>query len=194
MARSKKGSASRTLPIALELLAADHRKVEGLFARFEKGSDGDDPARRALAHRICAELKAHMQLEEELFYPWLRENLDEDSMRLIEEAYAEHASARNLIAQLESEGEMDEAYETKMKALSEAIEHHVKEEESEIFTKVLERRDELDELGQEMHARRAGLMEELGLREEGGEMSAMGMSHAGRSARTRQQSARRGSH
>jgi hypothetical protein len=157
MARTKGAS----LPLALELLVSDHRKVEDLFKTYEDEKEGDDATKRGIAEQICGELTAHAQLEEELFYPWLKENMDE--MEKVEEAYIEHATAKDLIAQIQGAGEVDDTYDARVKVLSEYIKHHVKEEEQEIFTEVKDKQEELDELGQEMAARKAELMEELGL-------------------------------
>ena len=161
MATKRKGASGN--PLAIELLEADHRKVEALFDQYEDEKEGGEETKRALAEQICGELTVHAQVEEELFYPWLKENLDEEDMEMLEEAYVEHASAKDLIAQLESGGDIDEAYDAKVKVLGEYIKHHVKEEEEEIFPEVRDMKEELDELGQEMAARKAELMEELGL-------------------------------
>lgn len=166
MAR-KKSSGAR--PLALELLEADHRKVEMLFDRYEEEKESGEDTRKPIAERICAELTVHARVEEELFYPWLRENLSEEEMELVEEAVVEHASLKDLIAQLEGAGEMDAAYDAKVKVLSEYVKHHVQEEEGEIFEKCSEFDEELDEVGQQMHARKAELRAELGLMEEGEE-------------------------
>ena len=162
----------RQLPVALELLESDHRKVEMLFDQYEDEKEGDEDTKRQIAERICGELKAHAQLEEEVFYPWCRENLEEDDMEMLEEAYVEHASAKDLIAQIEGAGEIDAAFDAKVKVLSEYIKHHVKEEEDELFEELRSKQEELDELGQEMHARKAELMEELGLVDEAVEAAA----------------------
>jgi hemerythrin superfamily protein len=161
MARSK-GDA-REQPLALELLMADHRTVEELFDRFEQEKGGDEGARRELAQRICDELTVHAQVEEELFYTWLRENLDEDDIELVEEAQVEHNTAKDLIAQLEGASDIDEQYNAKVKVLGEYIRHHVNEEENEIFPKVRDMHEELDELGQEVAARKGELKEEMGI-------------------------------
>ena len=171
MAKSTKTAAQ---PLALEMLAADHRKVEGMFAHYEREKEGEEDARRELGQRICNELIVHAQVEEELFYPWLRENLDDEE--LVEEALVEHQSAKALIAQLEG-AEVDETYDAKIKVLGEYIRHHVKEEENEIFPQVRGKQEELDELGQEMAARKTELMEELGM--EAGEAEAQSPEAAG---------------
>ncbi|HEX4780203.1 MAG TPA: hemerythrin domain-containing protein, partial [Usitatibacter sp.] len=133
MAKPKKPA--RAQPLAIDLLMTDHRKVEDLFARYEDEKDGDEGARRELAERICAELKVHTQVEEELFYPWLRENLDDDDMDMVEEAQVEHNGAKDLIEQIEAASAIDDEYNAKVKVLGEYIKHHVNEEENEIFPK-----------------------------------------------------------
>jgi len=165
MARSKSGAA-RAQPLALELLMSDHRKVEDLFEQFEQEKDSDEGTRREIAQQICAELTIHAQVEEELFYPWLREQLEDDDMEMVEEAQVEHNTAKDLIAQIEGATDIDEVYNAKVKVLSEYIKHHVQEEENEIFPEVRDQQDELDELGQEITARKGELMEEMGLAEE----------------------------
>ena len=162
MARARSGTA-RVQPLAIELLMSDHRKVEELFDRFEQEKEADEGTRREIAQQICNELTIHAQVEEELFYPWLRENLDDEDMEMVEEAQVEHNSAKELIAQLESASEIDEQYNAKVKVLGEYIKHHVNEEENEIFPKVSDEQEELDELGQEMSSRKGELKEEMGL-------------------------------
>jgi hemerythrin-like domain-containing protein len=176
---TKRGS-SGELPVAIEMLEADHRKVEGLFDQYEdmKEDSGEDE-KRELAQKICMELKVHTQVEEEIFYPWVRGNIDDTE--LIEEATVEHATAKDLIAQIEGAPDVDETFDAKVKVLGEYIKHHVKEEENEMFPKVQSLEEELDELGQEMTARKVELMEEMGMMDEEGSQAAMAgqRSHAG---------------
>lgn len=166
MAKPKRST--RSQPLALELLVTDHRKVEDLFSQYEDQKDGDEDARRQLAERICLELKVHTQMEEELFYPWLRENMSEDDMELVDEAQVEHNSAKELIDQIEGAAEIDDEYNARVKVLGEYIKHHVTEEENEIFPKVSDEAEALDELGQEMASRKGELAEENGLETEEG--------------------------
>jgi hemerythrin superfamily protein len=154
---------SRKQPLAIELLMSDHRSAEQLFDQYEDEKESGDEAKRAIAERVCGELMVHAQVEEELFYPWLRENLDEEDMDLVEEATVEHQGAKDLIAQIQGAKAIDETYDAKVKVLGEYIKHHVKEEEGEIFPEVSSETEALDELGQEMAARKAELMEEMGL-------------------------------
>ncbi len=179
MARSNDG-ATRSQPLALELLMSDHRKVEQLFARYEREKDGDEDTKRELCERICNALKIHAQVEEELFYPWAREQLDEEE--LVEEALVEHQSAKDLIAQIEAAGQMDESLDAKVRVLGEYIRHHVREEENEMFSK-LSGQEELDELGQELAARKTELMEEMGIEEEGEEEEAAMLASRGGKSR-----------
>lgn len=109
---------------AIALLKADHRKVEDLFARFEKASS--DSRKRSLAHEICNELKIHTMIEEEIFYPAFRGRIDED---MLDEAYVEHDGAKVLINDIESSDPGADFYDAKVTVLSEEIKHHVHEEE-----------------------------------------------------------------
>ena len=179
--------ATRERPLALELLESDHRKVEMLFDQYEDEKEGDEDTKRQLAERICAELTVHAQIEEELFYPWCKENIDDEEMDMLEEAYVEHASAKDLIAQIQGASEIDATYDAKVKVLSEYIKHHVKEEENELFEEVASgNAEELDELGQEMAARKAELMEQMGLADEEGQEGALMASRKGGRGEQRQ--------
>jgi len=109
---------------AIALLKADHRKVEGLFEKYESAK-GDD-AKKKLSHQICIELKIHTTLEEEIFYPALRGKIDDD---MLDEAYVEHDGAKVLINDLEAGSPADDYYDAKVTVLSEEIKHHVGEEE-----------------------------------------------------------------
>jgi hemerythrin superfamily protein len=122
---------------ACDLLDADHKAVKRMFKEYEEltGSRARSAMQKKLdlAHRICHELTVHAQVEEEIFYPALREALKETDM--LAEAEVEHQSAKDLIAQIESMPEPDEMFDAKVKVLGEYIDHHVKEERNEIFPK-----------------------------------------------------------
>ena len=142
----------------LQLLAADHRKVEGLFADFEKARGA--AAKEKLVKQICTELKIHTQIEEEILYPAIRGKVEEDALN---EAWVEHDSAKTLVNELEA-AEPDEAfYDAKVKVLSELIEHHVKEEEKQrdnLFQQTRAAEIDLAALGAQLAARKAELMEQ----------------------------------
>jgi hemerythrin superfamily protein len=137
---------------AVQLLKADHRKVEKLFASFE---DADADEKQTIATEIMTELKVHMEVEEQLFYPFVRTIL-EDTM-LVTEAEIEHNSAKELMTQIQDATDADEEFEASVKVLKEQIEHHVKEEENELFPKLKSHKDELDGLGEEMEALKENL-------------------------------------
>lgn len=109
---------------AISILKADHRKVESLFERYEKSTSKG--AKGRLAHDICLELSVHTTIEEELFYPAIKNAIEED---LCDEAYVEHDSAKALIAEVMASRPGDDFYDAKVHVLSEMIKHHVKEEE-----------------------------------------------------------------
>ncbi len=109
---------------AIALLKADHRKVENLFADFEKASDA--ARKQMLAQQICNELKVHATIEEEVFYPACKGEVEEETLS---EAYVEHDGAKILINDILASSPEDEFYDAKVKVLSEDIKHHVHEEE-----------------------------------------------------------------
>ena len=142
---------------AIQLLRAEHRKVQDLFDQFEKAR-GDD-RKAELAQEICTELKVHAQIEEEIFYPAAREALKEQD--LIDEATVEHASAKDLIAQIEQSQAGDELFDAKVTVLGEYIRHHVKEEQNELFPKLKKTKLDLKALGQQLAERKETLMAEV---------------------------------
>ncbi|MBZ2206623.1 hemerythrin domain-containing protein [Massilia soli] len=141
---------------AIALLIEDHKKVKDLFEKFDKLSDRSKVNKKKIADQICLELTVHAQVEEEIFYPAVRAPIkDED---LMDEAVVEHASAKELIAQISEMDPGDDLYDAKVKVLSEQIEHHVEEEEGEMFPKVRKTKVDLVALGEEMAARKEELM------------------------------------
>jgi len=128
---------------AVSLLEADHRTVELLFAEFEAAAGDAD--KRRLANLICVALKVHARLEEEIFYPAAALALDRP--QLIEQALVEHASAKDLIAQIEASAPGERMFDAKVKVLSEYVAHHVAEEEAEIFAQCRGGQVDLDALG-----------------------------------------------
>ena len=137
---------------AIDLLVSDHKEVKTMFEEFEGLSDRAKASKKKLADQICEALTVHTMVEEEIFYPAARAALDEED--LMDEAVVEHASAKELIAQILSMEAGDDLYDAKVKVLSEQIEHHVKEEETEMFPKVRKTKLDLVELGEQMLARK----------------------------------------
>ncbi|HEY4367040.1 MAG TPA: hemerythrin domain-containing protein [Steroidobacteraceae bacterium] len=164
MARATESRASDKPTDAITLLKQDHRSVEELFARFEQG---DDDELAPIAERVCQLLTVHAQIEEEILYPAAKEAFadDEEDEDLVNEATVEHATAKDLIAQVEGMSARDEMFKSTMKVLSEYIKHHVKEEEGEMFPKLKKADLDLKDIGAQLHERKLALMEELGIEE-----------------------------
>jgi hemerythrin superfamily protein len=144
---------------AVALLKADHRKVEEIFAAFEKARSPD--RKRELAEQACFELKVHATIEEEIFYPACRSRVEED---LLDESYVEHDGAKLMISDIEASSPDDDFYDAKVKVLSEMIEHHVKEEERRVEGLFAQARDaglDMDALADRMRERKASAMEEF---------------------------------
>lgn len=147
-------------PIAL--LEADHREVEKMFKEFEKKKEKDRDAAIELVGRILTELTVHAQIEEEIFYPTMREAGGEKMADLLDEAEVEHASAKDLIEQISSMSPDEELYDAKVTVLGEYVKHHVKEEEGELFPKAKKTRVDMEELGNLLAERKQELMQEMG--------------------------------
>jgi hemerythrin superfamily protein len=120
---------------AVDLLDADHKAVKKLFITFKALCDDEAPAaeKQAVAEKICQELTVHAQLEEEIFYPAVREATGDDA--LLDEAVLEHAQAKDLIAQIQEMDPEDEGYDDTVQELGQDIDHHVLEEREQIFMK-----------------------------------------------------------
>jgi hemerythrin-like domain-containing protein len=137
---------------AIAMLTAEHRQVEQLFQQFEDLSDRAKASKKKLADQICNALILHTTVEEEIFYPALRDASKEAEDKL-DEAIVEHASAKDLIAQIQEMEADDDLYDAKVKVLSEQVQHHVEEEEKEMFPMAKKSGLDLAALGQEMAAR-----------------------------------------
>ena len=145
---------------AISMLLADHKKVKKLFKDFDKLKEsGAADDKQEIVMEICNELSIHAQLEEEIFYPAVRLAIDDDD--LMDEAIIEHAGAKELIAQLEASDPSQPFYDAKVTVLGEEIDHHVEEEETEMFVKVKKSKLDLAELGEEMALRKEALMAEM---------------------------------
>ncbi len=147
---------------AIQLLTADHDEVKGLFKQYQKLVDASAKAdeRRALAEQICDLLTVHTKIEEDIFYPAARAAIDDDD--LLDEAEVEHSAAKDLIAQLKAMDASDDLYDAKVTVLGEQIDHHVKEEEGELFPKCKKAKMDLTTLGSELDEEKTELMGDLG--------------------------------
>ncbi|MET3381538.1 MULTISPECIES: hemerythrin domain-containing protein [Variovorax] len=155
----------RAEPDACSLLDADHRSVKKMFKEYEElahsRAASSERKKRELADEICMALTVHAQIEEEIFYPSLREAIKETD--LLDEAEVEHASAKDLIVQIQEATDVDDKFDAKVMVLGEYIDHHVKEERNEIFVKARAARGlDLVAMREQLAARKEELMEELG--------------------------------
>jgi len=153
---ARKAAATRAKD-AINLLKADHRKVETLFADFEKARG--EARKLQLARTICLELKIHTQIEEEILYPAARDFLEDDE--IVNEALVEHQAAKELIAQIETMDAADEMFEAKVTVLQEQIEHHVEEEEKEFFPQVRKSDMDTKAIGERLMARKQQLTAQM---------------------------------
>jgi len=138
---------------AIALLKKDHDEVKAMFEEYDGLGDRAFASKKKLADKICLELTKHAIAEEEIFYPAVRGAFDE-SEDLVDEATVEHASAKDLIAQISSMDPHDDLYDAKVKVLGEYIDHHVQEEEEEMFPKAKKADLDMVELGQKIQARK----------------------------------------
>ena len=139
---------------AIELLTSDHDEVRGLFDQFREAKDAEDTDRmRELQTKIFSELETHSRIEEDIFYPAVRDLGDEDLTETVAEGIQEHHVMKVLMREIE-EVSGDETIESKMTVLIENVEHHAEEEEQELFPSLRTQMDEsrLDELGAELEA------------------------------------------
>ena len=145
---------------AVELLKEQHDKVKKAFKEFEKLDREDNEAQQQLVQRVCEDLKLHTTLEEELFYPAVREAIEDDD--IMNEAAVEHETAKMLIEQLENMEPDDPNYVATFTVLGEYVMHHVKEEEGEMFLQAKKSKElDLEELGERMKARKEELTAEM---------------------------------
>lgn len=156
--KSKAVSSAKKLPNALALLRADHQAVSALFAQFEKARSGK--RKGALASKIGMELTVHAQIEEEIFYPAFAAATKDKA--LVPEATVEHQTMKDLIAQIGGHNVDDALFVAKVTVLGEYVKHHVKEEQNEIFPKARKSKLDLDQLGAQLHARKAELIAAYG--------------------------------
>ncbi|HWI35417.1 MAG TPA: hemerythrin domain-containing protein [Burkholderiales bacterium] len=145
---------------ALELLKDDHDNVKKAFKQFEKMDRSALAACRELVARVCADLRVHSMLEEEILYPAVREVIDDEEF--MNEAAVEHDTADTLIDQLERMEPDDPSYFATFTVLGEYVNHHVEEEEGEMFPQARKAKSlDLAALGERIESRRGELTAEM---------------------------------
>jgi hemerythrin superfamily protein len=151
---------------AIALLKNDHRKVEGLFKRFNDGGGltgvvkritGNTASmrqRRATAERICGELEVHARIEEQVFYPAVRGLRDQKLTELVDESTDEHATIKERVRAARAALDDEEELRTRVGSLQDCVDHHVREEENEMFPLLEDRmpEDERAQLGRGLAA------------------------------------------
>jgi hypothetical protein len=139
---------------ATQMIRRDHKKVEGLFEKFDQAKKAE--AKKKICEQVIEELEVHPKLEEEIFYPAVRKHLGEEDM--LHEAKQEHEQAKTIIAELKTADAEDESFEEKFSELVDAIQHHVEEEEGEMLPKAEESEMDLEGYGEEMAQRKKELL------------------------------------
>lgn len=148
---------------AIGLLEKDHRRVEELFEKVKANEDGNN---KAVFKRIKSELDVHTHIEEKVFYPLLLKKGDEDLQKIVREGIEEHRQAKTLLVELAGMTGTSETFKARLKVLMEDIEHHVKEEEGEMFPMVEDQFDEKtrEKLGARLQAEKAKFKERVASR------------------------------
>jgi hemerythrin superfamily protein len=150
---------SKTLT-AIDLLKEDHDKVKKAFKEFEKMDRSDSETCRQVVQSVCNDLRVHTMLEEEIFYPAVREAIEDED--IMNEAAVEHETAKTLIEQLDNMEPDDPNYYATFTVLGEYVMHHVKEEEGEMFPQAKKAKElDLEALGEQMRTRKEELMAEV---------------------------------
>jgi hypothetical protein len=144
------------MPNATQLLKKDHKKVEGLFTKFEQAKNAG--AKQRVCQQVIQELEVHAKLEEEIFYPAVKKHIGEEEM--LQEAKQEHQEAKDIMAELKKMNAEDEQFEEKFSELVEGVKHHVEEEEGEMLPKVEESDMDLADIGEQMAERKEELLEQ----------------------------------
>ena len=158
-------TASKSSIDAIAMLKADHDKVKKLFKQFERLHDDEaDEEAEEVARQICNELTIHATVEEEIFYPAVRAAIDDED--LLDEAEVEHTTAKDLIAQIEGSSASDDKYAAKVMVLGEYIDHHVQEEQNEMFPKAKRAKLDMAALGERIMTRKEELKAEMGIEDE----------------------------
>jgi hemerythrin superfamily protein len=143
---------------AVALLKADHQEAKQLYKNFFKASKAAQ--KKELAGQLCLALSVHMRIEEDIFYPAVKKALKEQDKELVPEARVEHASLKNLITQVEAAPD-DEEFEARVQVMCEYTNHHVQEEETQMFPKAKASGVDLEKLGEQLQRRKLELLDQF---------------------------------
>ena len=147
---------------ALKLLKKDHSAVESLFGKFERTDRGSHEKRYEIFAQIRRELQLHMKVEEEIFYPALKA-FNGEGRNLVSEALKEHKDIGQLLTQISPLKPSDRNYDDRVEALIENVDHHVNEEEGQIFRFIEENcsQEQLEDLGRQIEERKKALDQQM---------------------------------
>jgi hemerythrin superfamily protein len=145
---------------AFQLLKEDHQKVDSIFQQLEPTTERAEKTRQELFAKLRMELDIHTQIEEQVFYPSIKQAAETREITL--EGFEEHHIVKTIISEMEELAVTDEHWTAKLKVLKENVEHHVEEEESEMFQKVRNvlSEDEINQLGEQMMEMKKQLQEQ----------------------------------
>lgn len=147
---------------AIKMLKDDHKKVKGLFREYEEMGDRAMKSKQRTADEICSELDVHATVEEELFYPALEKRAEGELADLIVESYEEHKIIKTLVEEIRGLDPEAEEFDAKVKVLTENVEHHIEEEEGNMFPDAQKAlTDVMPELTKRMQARKEELMQQV---------------------------------
>lgn len=138
----------------VSIIKKDHKTVEGLFKDYEALGDNAGVTKRKIVDQVIEELTIHADMEESLCYPRFKDAFNKEDDKMVEEAYVEHAGAKNLLNDLKTLQPDQPEFDASFMVLMEQIRHHVKEEENELLPKVEKEvsEEELETMGDEMIA------------------------------------------
>ena len=154
--RKSRNAATTEAADPVSMLKQDHKNVKALFDQFE--DTDDEKVQMQIAMKAIGELKVHAAIEEEIFYPAVKDTVDDEE--LMAEATQEHHVVHFLINELENEDLDHETFHAKFIVLAENVRHHIKEEEGEMMPKIDEDKEAMERLGARMAQRREELMED----------------------------------
>jgi iron-sulfur cluster repair protein YtfE (RIC family) len=151
-----------------------------MFKQAERLEEDEREELQEIVQEACAALTLHAQVEEQLFYPALQDAFDEDDQDLVREANVEHTSAKELIAKLEAMSPEDETYKATFKVLGEYVNHHIEEEEGEIFPKAKKAGVDTAAIGEQIKATKEAAGEGSDEEPDGGMQGRRSASNRGR--------------
>jgi hemerythrin superfamily protein len=146
---------------ALTMLEEEHRAVEKLFEAFERADENDLERKATLVQRACELLTMHAIVEEEILYPAAKDALGEDDKDDVNEAYVEHFLVKTLIEKFTTMKAGDEGFDATFKVLTECVNHHVEEEESELFPELRKAKLDLVTMGERIAKRHEALQNKI---------------------------------